>query len=313
MKKYPSQALAVVLALLIVGSILGFVLYASMIRESERVVEQKSSAEANELAETMVGLISTAGYEKVNNEEVLTLLDCDLASLSLPGSVGCSRDNMSLEDLEDVFFEMGLEELDLSGFSQELVDDFCVGEISMRSLSDEGVLIEQDEVYSIFLNKINWESCEINFEMSSEEFGSSAAEGFVMSTFYALYDSEELVAYKPYEFEDILGFSYSVGGENMINYTDSLNFPSSYPGVKTFEGQDYSLDEVRFKSLGGSSHLSWNVVGNCNAGNHLLVELGATCGGNYIGKSFVLPEAYFSPPMFDYVYFQGYGDLTSDE
>ena len=323
MKKYSSQALAIVLVLLIVGSIVGFALYARMIRESERVVDERSSSEANELAETMSGLINSVGYERVNNEDVIIgHLGCEYEWLESPSSEVCRAENLSLVELEEMFSDIVSEEvdyeIDFSRFSQELVEDFCVGELSIRNLSygAEGVLIEQDESYSVFLSRADWDNCEIDFEMSSAESGSSAAEGFVMSKLYGTYDESNNFSYKPYEVNDVLGFKYDYVEVEDVNWKDpslakKLSFPDINLGIKEFEGESYALDEVRFKSLGGTSSLSWSADRSCNIGDHLLVEVGATCGGKYAGKSFILPEVYFSPPVFDYVYFQGQGDLVT--
>ncbi len=310
MKKYSSQALAIVLVLLVVGSIVGFALYARMIRESERVVEERSSAEANELAETVVGLISTLDYGQIRNDAVLERLDCD----DITDPV-CRKHDLKISELTEILEVMGLdgEKVDFTSFVPDLDEEFCSAELAMYTLSDEGMRIEKDEVYSIFVRGISWDDCEMSFQMDAQESGTL---GFVMSTFYGNYDeNNNLNSYKPYEFDDIVGFKYESSDRNWIRYSSGeyLTFSDSngenYSFKKDFEGKNYLLDEVRFKSLGGVSNLSWNIWGNCKVGDHLLVEIGAVCGGQYVGKSFVIPEASFSPPMFDYVYFQGQGDL----
>jgi len=332
MKKYSSQALAIVLVLLIVGSIVGFALYARMIRESERVVDERSSSKANELAETMSGLINSVGYERVNNEDVIIgHLGCEYEWLESPSSEVCRAENLSLVELEEMFSDIVSEEvdyeIDFSRFSQEFVEDFCLGELSIRNLSygAEGVLIEQDESYSVFLSRADWNSCWIDFEMKSKS-ESSAAEGFVMSKLYGKYDENNNFSYKPYELDDVFGFKYVYDAgdinwkdpslENKLFFSNSNIIPNMNLGIKEFkvesEVKSYALDEVRFKSLGGTSLLSWEADRSCNIGDHLLVEVGATCGGKYAGKSFILPEVYFSPPVFDYVYFQGQGDLVTE-
>ena len=321
MKKYSSQALAIVLVLLVVGSVIGFALYARMIRESEQLVDERSSAEANELAETMAGLINSAGYERVNNEDIIvTELGCKPEWLDSPSSEVCRADELDLEDLKSIFSVIVSDDSDFEIDFQEFVEDFCVGDLSIRNLSygDDGVEIEQDESYSVFLSGADWDNCGIDFEMKSksEPPSPSAAEGFVMSKLYGKYDESDNFSYKPYEFDDVLGFKYVYEVED-INWKNpslenKLSFPDINLGIKEFEGENYALDEVRFKSLGGTSLLSWEADSSCNIGDHLLVEVGATCGGKYAGKSFILPEVYFSPPVFDYVYFQGQGDLVTE-
>ena len=311
MKSYSSQSLAIVLALLIVGSIIGFALYARLIRESSRIVDEKSSSEANELVESVIGLINTVSYEKVKGDEVLESLGCDENTLY---NDGCRKNEIDIAELEDIFHLMDLEAVDFSPFTQDFDSEFCLAELGINILSTEGVVIEHDDVYSIFVNEVNWDPgfCEkLIFQM--EELDGST-EGFVMSTFYGVHDEGDiLTSYKPYEFDDILGFKYGDvdDNENWLSYSSSsLSFPEVYPEKKDLEAINYKLDEVRFKSLGGPSKLTWSSVGSCTIKEHLLVEIGSTCGGKYIGKSFILPEEYFAPPIFDYVYFQGQGGLN---
>ncbi len=308
MNKYSGQALAIVFVLLIVGSIIGFALYARMIRESERVVDERASTEANELAETIVGLIGTLDYTQVKDNDVLEELDC---LHEFPFS--CRVHGLSLNELEEVLDVMGLEDLDFSRFEDEYVEDYCLTELALSSLSEEGVTIEKDDVYSVFLsNADNLADCVLEFSMDDLD---SSTSGFVMSQLYVERDGDSIASYKAYEFNDVIGFLYNYTDEQnweSYNLKPKLTFSSegTYSLIKELEGVSYDLDEVRFKSLGGSSKLSWNSSGSCNLGDHLLVEVGATCGGQYVGKNFILPEEYFSPPMFDYVYFQGRGDLT---
>lgn len=315
MNKYAGQTLAIVFALLIIGSVIGFALYARMARDSERVVDERASGEANELVETTIGLMSTVDYEQIKDDEVLVKLDkCDEINLY---SSGCREHNITLDEMEDILYSMGLEEGEtefLSNFKHESEEDYCMTELAIRSLAAEGVTIAQDDSYSIFLQDAeDLESCAIEFTMEKLE---DSTYGFIMSTFYTQYDeNNEIISYKPYEFEDIVGFTYEIGDrDNWKGYQPRITFSSEngYPVSKEIDGTTYMINEVRFKSLGGSSNLIWNPDNDraCNLDDHLLVEVGATCGENYVGKSFILPQGYFAPPMFDYVYFQGRGALN---
>jgi hypothetical protein len=306
MKKYKGQSLAIVLVLLIVGSIIGFALYARMIRDSERTVEEKASSEANELTETVIGLVSTSNYEKIKDEEALNFLGC----LDTFEDTGCRRNNMTIGELEEYLGVIGLEDVDLSSYDFALEEGYCFSELAIRDgLEDDEVTIEQDDAYSLFLGSVDdWSNCSIDFLMTDN----GTADGFVMSTFYGNHDTEgNIESYKDYEVDDIFGFTYS-SGDNWIPYasgTQLLSFPGTYPGVK--EGSN--LHEVRFKSLGGSSNLLWRLSGSaCNVEQYLIMEVGSTCGGKYVGKSFVVPGEVFAPPVFDYVLFNGQGELRPE-
>ncbi len=306
MKKYKGQVLEIVLVLLLVGSILGFALYARFIRESERVVDEKASAEANELTETFIGLVSSSDYEKLKDENVLEVLDCNQEQLK---SSECRKAGLSMENLNTYFERLGVDGANFEVF--DFNGDYCSAEVAMRyGLADDEVTIEQDESYSIFLDSANWSSCEVNFIMRNNGF----SDGFVMSLLYGDYLEGELVSYKEYESGDIIGFTYSdVSKANWQPYSSGIQ-PLSFPSTYGFEKEDYKLHEVRFKSLGGSSNLRWEVSDfGCEIDEYMVMEVGATCGGKYVGKQFIIPGEVFSPALFDYVLFNGTGPLVPEK
>jgi len=310
LKKYTGQSLAIVLVLLLVGSIIGFALYARFVRESERIVDEKASAEANELTETIIGLISTSDYEKIVSDEVLdSFFGCDSDALEISG---CRKNNVNTEDLKGYFDLLGLGEVSFEAFDFEEQGEYCLSEIAMRyGLSDDEITLEQDNSFSLFLNKVeDWSSCSIEFILTD----GGSAEGFVMSTFYGTHDPDTLriLEYKPYDHEDIQGFYYGSGGDNWQGYQssiDKLSFPSVYPGLK----DGYALHEIRFKSLGDSSNLRWEVSGSgCVVKSYLVMEVGSTCQGKYVGKRFLVPSEVFAASIFDYVLFNGEGELKPE-
>jgi hypothetical protein len=310
MLKYKAQSLAIVLVLLILGAIIGFALYARSVREAERVVDEKSAAEANELTETIMGLIGMSDYERIKSEPVLSILECLEDDLS---STGCRKTGLTLTEVAELLEAMEVTEVDFSGFSadSEQSEDFCTTEIAMRfGMQDDEVTVEKDDTYSIFFAGIDWNNCDVDFKLSRN----GVANGFVMSTFYGTHNPETLriLEYKPYDHEDIQGFYYGSGGDNWQGYQssiDKLSFPSVYPGLK----DGYALHEIRFKSLGDSSNLRWEVSGSgCVVKSYLVMEVGSTCQGKYVGKRFLVPSEVFAASIFDYVLFNGEGELKPE-
>jgi hypothetical protein len=313
MKKYKSQSLAIILVSLVVGSLVAFALYARIAREADRAVSEKAASEANELTETIIGLVSTTDYDDIKKAEVLDVLypssesPCTEEALY---SGGCRRSNITLVELNDFAKALGLENVDLTSFDFDdgVEGDYCSVEIAMRYNSPEdAITIEPDDAYSVFLNRVDWDSCDsIDFYMEDND----SSEGFVMSAFYGNDDEDgNFVEYKEYEQSDIHGFLYSGSEENWIDYNPPLTFPSlDYLVTK----DNFPLYELRFKSLGGTSDLSWVVSGDCEIKNYIIMEVGSTCGDKYVGKDLVLHGAVFSPPIFDYVLFNGFGELKID-
>jgi hypothetical protein len=309
--KYSGQALAIVLVLLLVATIIGFALYARSIRESERLIGEKASAEANELVETVIGAIGMADYTDVTSVGSLDKLGCTESDLDEPE--GCRKRSITVPELQDIVGTMTGkgEAINLEDFNRG-VTDFCFAEIMMRhGLEDDEVVVEKDETYSIsFAGVTNWDppgGCVARFQMQGIESG---AYGFVMSTFYR--ESGANGKFKNYEvipIRDIIGLRYGGGGSNWQNYTplSDLVFPTSYPGIKNGS----YLNEVRFTAVGGSSSLTWQLR-NCNIDAYVVMEVGATCQNRYVGKRFTIPSEPFAPSIFDYVLFNGEGELVPE-
>ena len=308
--KYNGQVLAVVLVLLLVGTIVGFGLYLRSVREADRLVGERASAEANELVETVIGAIGMAEYTDVTSDGSIAAMDCE--RLDLESSEGCRKRNIPIPELEEIVRAMTAQDLiDFEDFDRNITD-FCISEIMMRyGMQDDEVVIEKDDVYSIsFAGVENWEppgGCVATFQMQGIEAGAS---GFVMSTLYR--ESSDSGAFKDYEVipeRDIIGFNYGGGGGNWTGYTalSDFEFPTDYPGVK----DGHYLNEIRFTAVGGASSLTWQLR-NCDVEDYVVMEVGATCHNRYVGKRFTVHSDPFAPAIFDYVLFNGEGELTPE-
>ncbi len=296
MKKYRSQALAIVLVILVVGSMIGFAIYARMARESERVVDERASTEANELVETIIGLLSTVDRDNLLDDEFLSFLDPD-CNHSVLYDDECRVSNLSIERLNEIFSFLGLTGVDLSEFDV----GYCSVELALRYLSgSEGVNIPQDYAHSVFFHGTDWKGSCNEVEFTIERLGTDT-KGFVVSSFYG--DSEK--GYHEYEHEHIWGGLYygtddnwqdELGNSHKIKFSDEEN-----------------LYEARFKSLGGQSKLTWSTSGSCAMGEYVAMEVGANCGSKYVGKHFIILPKPFAPPIFDYVFFSGEGDLILED
>jgi len=303
-RKYDAQSLALVMVLLIVGAVIVFALYTRSVREQERLVGERASAEANEIAETAAGIIGSSDYNKVGEVFTHELDDCD------DFGVGCNQENISMEDFAEILDELH-DYIDVSEELRELgeigeVEDYCTADISIRYGTErDDVGIERDEVYSLFLKPENPSGCEIDFEMRPVD----NPEGFIMSTFSK--DGGPGEKYLPYDRGDIQGYQYDGDSGNWKEHapeTGLIKLPEDMPQDRDV----VNIYEIRFKSLGGLSRLSWDASDACELKDIFLIQVGATCGDRYVGKEFAMPSEPFAPPIFDYVLFNGAGELRPE-
>lgn len=305
--KYSGQALAIVLVLLLVGSIIGFALYARTVREAERTVGERAAAEANELVETIIGLVSTSDYAQLKEGFMAFVQeegqDCEEDDLS---NQGCRENNMDVDRVKSFFEDyLLMDEVDLSKFDR--IEDYCLSEMAIKYITPEDdVIIQQDDAFGFFLYEADWNAagCEVTFVMKDGD-----ADGFTLSEFYAQHSDGDVTSYKNYVHDDIEGYLYGGSGTNWTTISDSETFVYNSSN-NSKEGN--SLHELRFKSLGGWSRLSWDIADSCDLETYLLMEVGSTCGDKYVGKKFIVPSDLFAPPVFDYVLFNGVGEVKPE-
>lgn len=319
-QRYSGQALAIVLVLLVVGSIIGLALYARSLKDTGRVTQEKGSAEANELAETIIGILSTTDYQKI----MQTCRDGEVDYLADPD--GCKPSGDTLQDVENFLNEVGAA-TDGSILNNFVGTDATTPKCESADLSlsyatqDDKIPVQKDQAVSIFVPGINWAACSITFNMEP----TSPNVGFLMSRNYATVDANgKVTSFLPYNPANVESFCFSADGSSCenLNFLGSSWLPYIY-GTEagntrlTFPSGLYAttisakpIYEVRFRSINGDSNLSWTTSGDCSGlSNFIISEVGSTCQGEYVGKTFLIPPSPSAPPIFDYTIFNGKGVL----
>ena len=341
MKKfYSGQILAIVLVVLVVGVIIALALISRTVSDQRGALEEGRSADSLEIADTVLDSFRDVAVEDIvqwSEDKVSdgTIADfCDEApdnTYSFGDEGICTISNP--ERIEELLADLsGITGLSLLPYynsaystlssecgyddSVDLPDDIMELEISILP-EDSEITIEQDDVFAIVTSAVPASSCSIN--LTAEEVDTTGTTGLIVSTIYDTKDANgEVMAIKQYEEGDINGYCLS-GYSNPANcagswsnWTVSPTSPANIPPISNLSGS-HRLGEVRLRAVGGDVTITRSLSpAACMETNDLLsIRTVINCGGNSRGKQYIISNEQWAPPIFDYVLFNGEGQLRN--
>lgn len=324
--KYSGQVLAIVLVVLFVGVIIALALLARTMSDQRQTVEERSSADSLEIAD-----ITLTSVQNLELDEMIRWFNTNDVCAGTDGvftdfeTDGCTLDIEEFEDFcEDFdiidYYNSVVESMldkegdENAGCGFESVSD--IGDsytIYFRFLDEDDFLeIEKDSVFSFVFKADSAEDC--NVRLSAKPIENTAA-GIVYTTIYGTATGSELTSYKPYEFSDIIGQCINAECSSNPNFLDwepaTLDLSSlqvnTFNNLKGFSGTNYSLYELRVRPVGADILLARG--GSCPMEQYVWMESVVNCKGSSRGKYFVLSNEDWAPALFDYVLFNGEGNL----
>lgn len=223
MKRYSAQALAIIMIVLVIASIIGLAMFSRVLRENARIVDEKSSAEALEVVDSAIKAVK--GTSVSNIKEVC--LDSDYGQ-GVDSPTGCVVKGVS--SVNQFFSDLGVQADISSGFAN------CNNEISTLEMStrlagpDDELEIRPDIVRSFVIRgqTPTTPSCSLNIK--AENKGGSVS-GLMISNIYGKsYSGGVAGEYKPYDYDDILSYCiHSEGGD----CSQDSRFSSTWTPIQT--------------------------------------------------------------------------------
>lgn len=309
---YKGQALAIVMIVLIVAAVIGMAMLSRTISDKQRVVEEKSSAEALEVSDSLLDVVRGVSLEEIQS-----------ACISA-GSEGVDSESGCIVDDETQSLDIFLEE---AGIANSVLDGFdtCEGDtseismaVSLATMEDE-LEVRSNSVRSFVLGGQipTDDACTLN--LSFEQRGTENA-GVIISKVYAKDYTDGIPSeYKPYDFDDMKGYCFGSGcpglESNMSgSWVEQAEETIVSIPLKDIDVNDYQLDEVRIRPINGVVALKSEIVpANCIPDTEMVkIIVAATCSGAYRAKSIQIPQQEWALPLFDYVLFNGGGILQPE-
>lgn len=324
--RYEGQALAIVLVVLVVAVIIAMAIISRVFNDRVRVADERASAESIEIADSALDSFRNIALEDIRTvaEDPDVTLCSDDPSYNFLES-GCVLDNFS--EFQSFMNEL---ETQVPGFdsdpytttiNSDLVNQ-CAGDdngikiIFEKFSPEDSIEIERDGVFAVVTNgqTPNPAACTIELDATPQGGGQS---GILVTGVYVTVDANgDITSYKNYEYSDTIGYclmdaSCSTSWPNWSNWIPSPS--GSITGIPTQKSSN-NLYELRVRAIGTPIALStsFSPDGCMEIEDLLKISAIVNCGGNSRGKEFVLTGEDWAPSVFDYVLFNGDGQLQAE-
>ncbi len=312
-KVYEAQALAIVMVVLVVSSIIGFSIYARSLKDKGLAIQERYSAEAYQVTDAILDNLmlsdSAALVEKLST-----------ATGFFDYTNGAKREEKSgLSEITQLSEQLG-HRLDFSNLS------ICPLSIDGNPTGNEySVSLKEADTtarYEIAPGRI------FGFPINGRDFGTSCtidifleprgteSTGFIVNKIYGRnYVDGTTTDMKPYEYGDTTNYCFSTNGSTCVDTTQFVgnnwvlwdkNATLTIP-VEGVNG--YALDSIQVTAVNGIVGINYR-MNSCNTVLRLLqLRASATCNEVYRSKEILIPEGKWNFSIFDYVLFNGEGTL----
>ena len=312
-KRYNAQALAIVMIVIVISLVLGLAMFSRVLKDNLRSVDEKSSAEALETADSVFNAVKGTS---VSNIKALCQ-NAEYGSVDISQGGVCKATGTS--NVKKFLSDLGV------GSDATLGLNNCQSETSTLEVKtsvagpDDDLEIGSDSVRSFVLRgqTPNPSSCELR--LTVEPRGATIG-GLMISKIYGKdYVNGVATDYKEYAYSDISPYCIFATGADCASSTNLLDTWSpvasgSVISIPLAGSGAYSLDEIRVRAVNSTVAIKASLSSaNCIKDWEMIkMEVGANCTGSYRAKEVQIPQKDWALPIFDYVLYNGQGILKTE-
>lgn len=325
-KTYKAQALAIVMVILVVASIIGFSVFSRLMTQKRAVVQERESSEALEVTDIIL-------------DNMLLSRPEEWISAGMPGKTYTETFYQTQNTIPgqpgNPLFQL-INKADAAGIDMEIQKTGDIGsneisklsavlghEINLQAL-DICPLAENNNVYTLSLKRTDEGTLfalrpgeTFVFPIAGKNFGPACSinisfpnpptlGGFVVNKIF-----KEGTDIKAYDYLDTENFCFSNNGSSCSNpqfndaikgwryhQTDPLNIPINP-----------NLERIQLTAVHQDLSFKFS-MSKCNEKIELWqLRASATCNGTYRAKEVIVPDVGWSYSIFNYVFFNGLGNL----
>lgn len=312
-KKYEAQALAIVMVIMVISSIIGMSVYFRTMEDKTLSLEERASAEALEISDLLLDKLTQFEIQEVVTKiEEIREEPFDYTSGTNPPLT----ENEGEEQITSLFNELGIEdnirELTICPISQGNEYQITIKEADENTYYE----IKPGQTWALPIKGKDLTGCSITLKFAVRGDKNS---GFVLAKSYAQ-NYTTTPEYKEYEFEDIQNYCFADSSDicyspnfyetNWLAYrVEDEDENQTIALDETYNG--YNLDEIRVKAVGSTIGINYQITNDACAEDLRLMSVRATanCSGVYRGKEILIPETKWHNTLFDYSLFNSKGSL----
>ena len=292
-KTYSGQALAIIMVVLVISSIIGFSIFTRSLRDKRSTVQERYSAEALEVNDNILDYI----LQNTNEGEIPDLvIDQEYAS----DGVNNIRNLLNMGD--NLFNKLTVCSLD--GTNNKYTVKLFYGD------NDTVYQVEPGQAFSFVVPEKEAvpDACVINVKFQPEDIPANT--GFTINKIYRTSPTGATI--KDYDYSDAETYCLST---NCTNFEKDPNDVSWDPATTlVIPAGGVNLDRAQLIAINSRIRFTYEPTAACkNLFKTLILRSSATCNGVFRSKEAIIPvhRAHFS--IFNYVLFNGSGEMNSNQ
>ena len=293
-KTYSGQALAIIMVVIVVCSIIGFSMFSRSLRDKRSTVQERYSAEALEVNDNILDYI----LQNINEGEISGLvIDREYAS----DGVYNIRNLLNMGN--NLFNKLTVCSLDEP--NNKYTVKLFYGD------NDTVYQVEPGQAFSFVVpegQEIKEDTCIINVKFQPEDIPANT--GFTINKIYRTSPTGATI--KDYDYSDAETYCLST---NCTNFEKDPNDFSWDPAdTLVIPAGGVNLDRAQLIAINSRIRFTYEPTAACgDLFKTLILRSSATCNGVFRSKEAIIPvhRAHFS--IFNYVLFNGSGEMNSNQ
>ena len=289
-KTYSGQALAIIMVVLVISSIIGFSIFTRSLRDKRSTVQERYSAEALEVNDNILDYI----LQNTNEGEIPPLeIDKEYTSNEI----------RTLLDMGENLFNK-LTVCSLDGTNNKYTVKLFYGD------NNTVYQVEPGQAFSFVVPEKEAvpDACVINVKFQPEDIPDNT--GFTLNKLFRTSLAEATI--RDYDYSDAETYCLST---NCTNFEKNPNYVRWDPAA-TLEipAGGVNLDRAQLIAINSRIRFTYEPTAACGSlFKTLILRSSATCNGVFRSKEAIIPvhRAHFS--IFNYVLFNGFGEMNSNQ
>jgi len=293
---YKGQALAIIMVVLVVSSIIGLSIFTRSIRDKRATIQERDSAEAYEIVDSIL-----------NNMLSHSIEDWEEAGM-VKGVVYREKDGVEeitdkLRNLQSYLALQSTTICPLKGTNNEYT--LCLNDTNSDTVFD----VEPGHAFTFVVGEENINpGCIIGVNFVGNQSNNT---GFMIN--YINNDAGNNI--KEYDYSDAKTYCFKIGEK------DECNDFRKYEGVTKFDPSDTlevpinpGVNRIQLIAINERIRLRYTPV-NCPANmfDRFSLKASATCNNVYRAKEVLLPKIKSNYSLFNYVIFNGIGSMLTSQ
>lgn len=328
-KTYNAQALAIIMVILIVASIIGFSVFSRLMTQKRATIQERNSSEALEVADMILdnfllskpedwveaGMVGNTYKETLFiPENVQGLVDNEISKIT---TTIHAQDDMIIQTgpdsssnaitklTQELGHKLDLQNLNICPLSEH--NNEYTLQLS-RTNDDTDFPLRPGETFVFPIKGRSFENgCTINITFPNPTDG-----GFTVNKIFI-----EGEGIKAYDYADTENYCFSKGISSPISPCGNSNFTGT--GWTTSSGSlsiplNSNLERIQLTAIGSDLTFRFSMSKECTDKIQLWqLRASATCSGTYRAKEVIVPDVGWSYSIFNYVLFNGKGNISSGQ